>query len=160
MADNIFFKTAIKSPIDINRASGEEWQQLPGIGEKRAEQITKFRGIVGRICFRGASREMYGLPDSVFQRIKPMLTPNVAAVRKIDINTASAEVLDAHPYISLKQANLIISYREQHGRYAAVDDLAGHRSVQRPQMAGKSETLLDGEVSQVNLSENSVGNSG
>ena len=118
-------KPAIKGPVDINRAGAEEWQQLPGIGEKRAAQIIKFRESLGGFVSVEQIGEMYGLPDSVFQRIKPMLAPNAGAVRKIDINAASAEALDAHPYISMKQAKLIVAYREQHGAYATVDDLAG-----------------------------------
>lgn len=117
-------KPAIKGLVDINRASAEEWQQLPGIGEKRAAQIVKFRESLGGFVSVEQVGEMYGLPDSVFQRIKPMLAPNAGAVRKIDINAASAEALDAHPYISMKQAKLIVAHREQHGAYATVDDLA------------------------------------
>lgn len=117
-------KTVAKNPIDINQATETEWQMLPGIGEKRASQIVKFRQSLGGFLSIEQLGEMYGLPDSVFQRIRPLLSVLQADIRKIDINTASAEVLDAHPYISSKQAKLIVGYREQHGAFTAVDDLA------------------------------------
>ena len=109
--------------LDINLAAAEDWQRLPGIGEKRAQQIVNFRTSLGGFVAVEQIGEMYGLPDSVFQKIKPMLVLNPAGLRKINLNLASAEDIDKHPYISGKQAKLIVAYREQHGGYSAVDDL-------------------------------------
>lgn len=117
-------------PVDINRAGEEEWQSLPGIGEKRAAQLVKFRESLGGFISVQQVGEMYGMPDSVFRRIEPFLTFS-GGIRKIDLNTATAEDLDRHPYISVKQARLIVAYREQHGRFGSVDDL------------GKSAALTD-----------------
>jgi len=116
-------KFVAKGPLDINRASMEDWQRLPGIGEKRAQQIVNFRASLGGFLRVEQIGEMYGLPDSVFQRIRPMLELGAAELRKINLNAASAEDLDAHPYISAKQAKLIVAYREQHGTFGSVDDL-------------------------------------
>lgn len=116
-------KFVAKGPLDINRASMEDWQRLPGIGEKRARQIINFRESLGGFLRVEQVGEMYGLPDSVFQRIRPMLELGAAGVRKINLNAASAEDLDAHPYISAKQAKLIVAYREQHGTFGSVDEL-------------------------------------
>lgn len=116
--------TAVQTPLDINLAGEEEWQRLPGIGEKRSQQIIKYRTSLGGFLSTDQVAEMYGLPDSVFQRIRPLLKMEHADVRKIDINSATPELLDVHPYVSIKQAKLIVSYRDQHGPYASVDDLA------------------------------------
>jgi len=67
---------------------------------------------------------MYGLPDSVFQKIRPMLVLTPGGIHPINVNTATVEELDRHPYISFKQASLIVNYRSQHGAFATVDDLA------------------------------------
>lgn len=116
-------KFAAKSPLDINRATLEEWQHLPGIGEKRAAQIVRFRESLGGFLTVEQLGEMYGMPDSVFQKIRPMCMLTATEIRKINLNTASESDLDKHPYISAKQAKLIVAYREQHGAYASVDDL-------------------------------------
>lgn len=113
-----------KGPLDINRASMEDWQRLPGIGEKRARQMVNFRESLGGFLSVEQVGEMRGLPDSVFQGIRQMLEINPSEVRKINLNAASVEDLDKHPYISAKQAKLIVSYREQHGAYSSVGDLA------------------------------------
>lgn len=48
----------------------------------------------------------------------------------IDINTASAEVLaEAIDGVGLKRAQAIIEYREQHGAFASVDELAEVRGI-------------------------------
>ncbi len=117
-------KTFPKALVDINRATLEDWLRLPGIGEKRAQQIVKFRESLGGFLSIAQLGEMYNLPDSVFQLIQPMLTLDFKDVHQININAASAEDLDRHPYISTKQAALIVNYRTQHGSFATVEDLS------------------------------------
>ena len=110
-------------PIDINQASVETWMSLPLIGEKRAQQIVNFREKLGGFRSIDQLAEMYNLPDSVFQRIKPQLVVKAYPTHTLNINTVSAEALDAHPYISKKQADLIIAYRTQHGNFAHTEDI-------------------------------------
>ena len=48
----------------------------------------------------------------------------------IDVNTASAEMLaEAIDGVGLKRAQAIIEYRERHGAFASVDDLAQVRGI-------------------------------
>jgi DNA uptake protein ComE-like DNA-binding protein len=115
-------KTATRS-VDINRADVEAWMTLPGIGEKRARQLINYRDKLGGFLSVEQVAQMYNLPDSVFQSIRPLLVLESREIRKIDLNSASAADLDAHPYFSKKQADLIVNYRQQHGPYRSVDDI-------------------------------------
>jgi competence protein ComEA len=63
------------------------------------------------------------LPDSVFQKIKPSLRLNSVSLHQIDLNQATKEMLQAHPYIRWQVAKWIIDYRQQHGRFKSVDEL-------------------------------------
>ncbi len=112
-----------KNPVDMNRAGIEGWMSLPMIGERRAQQIVNFREKLGGFSSIDQLAEMYGLPDSVFQQIRPQLRLETTTIRKINLNTVSLEALDAHPYVSRKQAELIIAYRSQHGNYAVPTDV-------------------------------------
>ena len=48
----------------------------------------------------------------------------------VDINTASAEVLaEAIDGVGLKRAQAIVQYREQHGDFSSVDQLAEVRGI-------------------------------
>lgn len=108
--------------VDINSSDTSAWIALPGIGTKLSQRIINFRNKLGGFYKVEQVAETFGLPDSVFQKIKPMLRVS-GEVEKININTATSEELKAHPYISYQLANAIIQYRNQHGEYKSVDDI-------------------------------------
>lgn len=111
------------APVDINLADATALMSLPLIGEKRAQQIIAFREKLGGFRTVDQLSEMFGLPDSVYQRIRPRLCATATSVHKINLNTVTREALDAHPYISWKQADLIIAYRNQHGNYTRPEEI-------------------------------------
>jgi competence ComEA-like helix-hairpin-helix protein len=110
-------------PLDINRAGVEHWQMLPGIGEKRAQMIVKYRERLGGFVSVTQVGELRGLPDSVYQRIRPMLVLQFSEPRRLNINVLNTQELDAHPYITPRQASLIVADRSQNGNYQKVEDL-------------------------------------
>lgn len=114
---------ASSKTIDINLASLEDWGTLPGIGEKRAQMILNYREKLGGFTQIEQLGQCYGVPDSVFQKIRPRLALSQATIKKIDLNSASVDLLDAHPYISKKQAIALVRYREQHGPFKQLEDL-------------------------------------
>lgn len=113
-----------KTTLDINRATLEAWQSLPGIGTVRAQKIVYFREKLGGFASVEQVGESRGLPDSVFQLIRPMLAAASPIFRKINLNTATADELGAHPYFDKRQASLILAYRAQHGAFRSVGELA------------------------------------
>jgi competence protein ComEA len=109
--------------VDINTADTAQWKMLRGIGSGYAKRIVNFRNKLGGFVSVAQVAETFGLPDSVYQTIKPYLKVSTASVTKINLNTATAEELKAHPYIKYSFANAIIQYRNEHGMYKAVSDL-------------------------------------
>jgi competence ComEA-like helix-hairpin-helix protein len=109
--------------IDINTASPEDWQQLPGIGAVRAQKIVRYRDKLGGFARIGQVAETYGLPDSIYQMIRAGLRLETPVFRMINLNTATAGEIYAHPYFSPQQARLIIAYREQHGRFGSAAEI-------------------------------------
>ena len=107
--------------VDINRASAEEWQQLKGIGPVYAKKIINFRTHLGGFAAIEQVGTTYGLPDSVFQKIKGQLLLS-PVLNKIFINKCSVETLQRHPYIKTKQAHIIINYRTNHGYFKGIED--------------------------------------
>jgi len=59
--------------IHINTATAEEWKALPGIGEVLSNRIVKFRNKLHGFSSVDEVSKTYGLPDSIFQAIKPLL---------------------------------------------------------------------------------------
>jgi DNA uptake protein ComE-like DNA-binding protein len=109
--------------IDINEADSSALVELPGIGNKLASRIINFRNKLGGFVSVAQVGETYGLPDSTFQLIKKQLQCEHPKLNTININTADAKQLKAHPYMSWNIANAIVRYREQHGNYSSLADL-------------------------------------
>jgi competence protein ComEA len=109
--------------IEVNQADSLAWLALPGIGEKLASRILRFRERLGGFCSVDQVAETWGLPDSTFQLIRPRLVLQTAATRKIPLNTAPEDQLRQHPYIRFRLARVIIRYRQEHGPFNSLDDL-------------------------------------
>ena len=116
-----FSKPAMRS-IDINKADSADWERFPGIGSKLAARIVKFRERLGGFVSASQIAEVYGIQDSVYQKIKPMLIGG-GEVEKLKINSAEERALSQHPYIQFKLGRLLIQYKKAHGPLRGVDDL-------------------------------------
>ncbi len=120
---NSAIETKRTKVIDINTGDTTAFISLPGIGSKLSARIVNFREKLGGFSSVNQLGETYGIPDSTFQKIKPLLQCNHPALKTININTADINVLRAHPYLRWNIANAIINYRQQHGNYKAVQDI-------------------------------------
>jgi len=110
-------------PVDINSGDSAAFVALPGIGPGYSRRIINFRDKLGGFYSPNQIAEVYGLPDSVFQKIKPLLKFSGAPVKKININTATNDELKAHPYIRWQLAGLILEYKKQHGIFKSLEEL-------------------------------------
>ena len=97
--------------LDINAASPMDYEKLKGIGKGYANRICNFRDKLGGFVTIDQVGETFGLPDSVFQSIKPMLQIHSPSPKKININTATLDAMDSHPYIARWQAEDILNNR-------------------------------------------------
>ncbi|HEX2605800.1 MAG TPA: helix-hairpin-helix domain-containing protein [Flavisolibacter sp.] len=109
--------------VMLNKSDTADWIALPGIGSKLANRIIRFREKLGGFYAIEQVSETYGLSDSVFQTIKKQLVLDAGLITKIDINTATKEILKEHPYIRWNLAAAIIEYRNQHGPFTALDQI-------------------------------------
>lgn len=110
-------------PFDINTADTTQLIRLKGIGSKLSVRIIKFRDALGGFHSKAQYQEIFGLDSlalSELQQYAGILSP----VRKINLNTASAEEMAQHTYLRNKRINtVIVNYRTQHGPYQSADDL-------------------------------------
>jgi len=116
--------------VEINSADEETFKLLPGIGSGYAARICKFRNALGGFHTLDQLAETFGLPDSVFQRIRPRLTLQ-QGVKPLRINELSADSLARHPYISPKQARVIVNYRTNHGPFRSLEELERTRVLSK-----------------------------
>jgi len=120
---NLFYHESGVIKIEINTADSSSLMALPGIGIKLASRILRFREKLGGFYGVDQVAETYGLPDSVYRKIRPFLYLNQDSVKQININTADIPLLAQHPYIRWDIARVIVQYREAHGAYKSVEEL-------------------------------------
>ncbi len=114
---------AIIKSIEINTADTADFIALPGIGNKLAVRIIRFRDKLGGFSSVGQLAETYALPDSTFKNILPQLRCNSSIIKRIAINKADAFTLQQHPYLRKNYAAVIFKYRQQHGPFRQAADL-------------------------------------
>jgi competence ComEA-like helix-hairpin-helix protein len=109
--------------LDINLADTTEFKSMRGIGSILAQRTVKYREALGGFHDIGQVAEVYGISPELFENIRPFLRLHSMEITKLNVNSAAVEDLAKHPYISKKQARLIVNYRTQHGAYTDFSDL-------------------------------------
>lgn len=109
--------------IEINQADTSEFKRLKGIGSVLSARIVKYRNALGGFCYIAQIGEVYGITPELYEQLGDEIFLDSPVVKKIDINQTTKMDLAKHPYISNKEADLIVNYREQHGNYKGIDNL-------------------------------------
>ena len=109
--------------VNVNSSSSEELQKVSGIGEFYAERIVDYRQQLGGFISLAQVAETPGLRDSAFQNFRAYLTIAQQEPRWIRINQLTKQQLAKHPYITWKQAEIIVLNRRNHGNYKSREDL-------------------------------------
>ncbi len=125
-------KTEWKYPVvevDVNTSDAAGFERIYGIGPTYAKRIIKYRESLGGFTGVHQIAEVYGLPDSTFQKIRKHLLLESGEVSRININSATTDELKSHPYIRWKVANAIVKYRETHGIYPSVEALQDNYAI-------------------------------
>jgi len=113
--------------VELNTADTVALIALPGVGPSFARGIVKYRESLGGFASMDQLSEVYVLkdkPDAV-AHLRELLVLDTLMVRRIPINTCTAEELAAHPYCRWKIARPLIAYRTQHGPFRTVADIRG-----------------------------------
>jgi DNA uptake protein ComE-like DNA-binding protein len=108
--------------IDVNESGQEDWLQLRGVGATFAARIINHRDKIGGFATLEQLKEVYGLPDSTLHNIAPYLKLTTPVYRKLHINKAAPDAL-SHPYLTRKQAESLVRYRQNHGDFKTINDI-------------------------------------
>ncbi len=97
--------------LELNSADMAGLIRLKGIGPAYARRILNYRDALGGFVSITQLKEVYGLPDSVYEQCSAICTADPKRVQLINVNTATAEELARHPYIRGKLASGIVRLR-------------------------------------------------
>jgi DNA uptake protein ComE-like DNA-binding protein len=120
---NYYKKAAAGVVIELNTADTAHLTTLPGIGASFARRIVNYRNRLGGFFNKEQLMEVYGLDAEKYASLQAQVKVDASRVKKIPINKVSFDDLKYFPYLSFKQMNVIIQFREQHGEYASLDDM-------------------------------------
>lgn len=121
-AKSISSNKPIKQLVEINTAGLADLDELRGIGASWANKIMKFRDALGGFYSVEQIRETRGMDDSLARLVIRQISCN-GVVKKLIINSATYEDLAKHPYISGKQAAIILNYIKQHGKLNNISEM-------------------------------------
>jgi competence ComEA-like helix-hairpin-helix protein len=108
--------------VDINTATMEELQQVKGVGPFFAKQIVKYRDALGGFHDERQLLKVWKVDEEKFAAWKPYIYTS-GEIKKLSLNDASLEELEAHPLISWNLANSIVKLRLQNGPFKRIEDV-------------------------------------
>jgi len=110
--------------FDINTTDTSQLKSIYGIGEKLSLRIIKYRESLGGFIRQDQLNEIFGLDSAVVNRLikKSFVEENFQPV-KLNLNTATEQELDKHPYLNRNETKAIVAYRFQHGKFTSIDEL-------------------------------------
>ena len=120
--------------IDADRATAEELARLPRVGLGLAKAIVADRAARGPFGGAEGLDRVPGVGPGLLRAIGPHLAfsatrggPEPAAGGEVlvDINTGGPAELERLPGVGPARASAIVRYRDIHGRFGSVEELAG-----------------------------------
>ncbi|MEC8379275.1 MAG: ComEA family DNA-binding protein [Myxococcota bacterium] len=149
----VFFSSAFAA-VNINTASVNELDALPGIGPSKAAAIVAHREANGPFASCSALTDVKGIGAATLSNIASMCTIGDGAqtnsssespppaegstptttsdstnANAININTASATELDAFPGIGPSKAAAIVAFREANGPFSSCTALTNVQGI-------------------------------
>ena len=148
--------------LNINTAGAAELTALPGIGEVLAERIVAYREEHGPFAAVEDLQNVPGIGEGKLAAAADRVTvgtdgssgtvPEEAPEEpspepeKVNINTAAAAELTALPGIGEVLAERIVAYREEHGPFAAVEDIRNVQGIGEGKLAAIEDRITVGEI--------------
>ena len=136
--------------INVDLAPAGELARLPKVGPRLAKTIVADRQAKGPFGSLDALDRVAGIGPGLLRTIGPHVVFSVTAgqpapagaAAPLNLNTASLAELDALPGIGPVRAQAILRYREEHGKFAAVENLAGVPGLSGAALARLKERVV------------------
>lgn len=108
---------------ELNTSDTNELLEVAGIGSFYARRIVEYREELGGYFTIAQLMELWKMNEENVDLIAEQVEIDTTEIRKININTATAQKLSKHPYISFGLANKIVTRREERGAFRNIDEM-------------------------------------
>ena len=109
--------------INLNTADTTEFMKIYGIGAFYAKQIIRYREKLGGFFTIEQLLEVWKMTPETYEKIKDHVFISEKDVKRININSVTIEVLNAHPYLKWNQANSIVKMRIQRNGFKNIEEI-------------------------------------
>ena len=116
-------KKSVPVLVDVNRATQEQLETIPGVGSFYAKNIIRYRERLGGFIRKEQLLEVWKMDEAKYAEIVNCISVDVNGLRKIKLNTVTAEELKAHPYLNWNIANSLIKIRERLGGFKSIEEI-------------------------------------
>ena len=124
------FSTYSKKEVStnhINSATADDFRIIKGIGEKRSQQIVKYRDRLKGFSFDYQLYEVWGLPPEVILDLLSVFEiKQKPVIEKVNVNTAEFKEVLATPYVDYDLCKKIFDYRDE---VAELQDIKELRNI-------------------------------
>ena len=121
-----------KTNLDINSTSVSNLQNIVEMDHRIAQRIINFRDALGGFVSKQQFNEVYNISQSDLIKLNARAFVSKAfQPTRVNINSASVEVLASHPYISYELAEDIVRFREINGRIESEKVLVNFNSIDK-----------------------------
>ena len=99
--------------VDVNTADTALLRRVPGIGGKISEAIVAYRKKLGGFYSVEQLRELKIVSPELLEWFEVSSSPDI---QRLNINKASFQALNSHPYISYEQTKALLQYIRLYGK--------------------------------------------
>ena len=109
--------------VDVNSASQEVLESIPGVGSFYAKNIIKYRDRLGGFFKKEQLLEVWKMDIDKYNSIEKYIQINSNGIVKISLNNVTVEELKSHPYLNWNFANSIVKMRIGKAGFKHIEDI-------------------------------------
>lgn len=109
--------------VDLNTADTTQLKSIRGIGSFYAKQIVELRERYKGFRSFDQLLDLYKVSEQTLTILSEHTLIDTTTIQRIDLNSCTLEDLGRHPYLTWKQARIILAYRDQHERFRSVKEI-------------------------------------
>lgn len=108
--------------VELNSADTTELKKLQGVGSYFAKQIVLYRKKLGGYYSISQLLEIKNFSEERLDKISDNLSVDMSKIEPINVNWATVERLDKHPYLNFYQSKAIFEFRKK-GKLHSLEDI-------------------------------------